>query len=436
MAIKYCLLTNNGTSGAYWNTLSNDQKARYFDGSYQVFSRMFDFYDVYIKNKQNLSVDLVLEIQGAWTDTYANYTAGASLNGFKSIKITTTINGVRDPASFHYGKIGSGYVLVWPYANSNVIRSNNVKTIIDGIEINNTLSSTGIYITTSDGIVKNCIITVGGISGTGPGIFCAGAPKIYNNLIYNVAFKGIILQGYMYGAEVYNNTIIGCGIGIDAKNTYLAFINNNAIFGCTTNWGTAPDKGFFSNNTGTIGDIIWDSNNSAKIITSSDFKNYVNPITSAADFSPSGNSLTHTSTSLLVDAGSDLFLSNDIKDATRPSYNNGVLTNPDIGAFEFDWGYGEAPLNVLLSFSGISDGSVLAVYKTSDKSEIISPITIGATGKYSMSFVYINDTQIIIKVRKGTSGTRYLPYEAPGLITSSGYSLIVNQVEDTIAELI
>ena len=31
-----------------------------------------------------------------------------------------------------------------------------------------------------------------------------------------------------------------------------------------------------------------------------------------------------------------------------------------------------------------------------------------------------------------SSGTKYLPYTAPGLITSSGFSLIVNQVVDGV----
>lgn len=75
----------------------------------------------------------------------------------------------------------------------------------------------------------------------------------------------------------------------------------------------------------------------------------------------------------------------------------------------------------------------MAIYKTSDGTAIVSPTIIGASGSHMLTYDYVNDTQIEIVVRKGTSGTRYLPYSAPGLITENGFALIVNQVEDTIA---
>lgn len=91
-----------------------------------------------------------------------------------------------------------------------------------------------------------------------------------------------------------------------------------------------------------------------------------------------------------------------------------------------------APKSVSITISGMAEGSVLAAYKISDGAAIISPTTIGATGSYSTTYSYTGDTQIEVVARKGTSGTKYLPYSAPGLITSTGFSLIVNQVIDGV----
>ena len=39
---------------------------------------------------------------------------------------------------------------------------------------------------------------------------------------------------------------------------------------------------------------------------------------------------------------------------------------------------------------------------------------------------------ITVVVRKATGGTKYLPYSAPGLITSGGFGMVVSQVEDLV----
>lgn len=135
-----------------------------------------------------------------------------------------------------------------------------------------------------------------------------------------------------------------------------------------------------------------------------------------------------------VDAGLEVsyFPPVDIKGAGRPNYEAATYPNNywDVGPFEYDHGDGLAPLQVTLSISGMAEGSVMAVYKISDGTPIISPTTIGASGSYSTTYSYTGDTQIEVVVRKGSSGTKYLPYSAPGLITSTGFSLIVNQVVD------
>jgi len=137
-----------------------------------------------------------------------------------------------------------------------------------------------------------------------------------------------------------------------------------------------------------------------------------------------------------VDAGGVISQINavDIVGNVRPSYKASTFPNNlwDCGPFEYDHGEGLAPLQVTLAFSGMAEGSVLAVYKTSDGAAIISPTTIGASGSHSTTYSYTGNVQITVVVRKGTTTPYYLPYSAPGLITSTGFSLIVNQVPDGI----
>lgn len=138
----------------------------------------------------------------------------------------------------------------------------------------------------------------------------------------------------------------------------------------------------------------------------------------------------------LIDAGVEYITDypHDIVGNIRPNYE--AATYPDnywdVGPFEYDHGDGLAPQQVDIEISGMAEGSVLAVYKTSNGTAIISPTTIGASGNHSIIYSYAGDTQITVVVRKGTSGTKYLPYTAHGLITSSGFSLIVNQVVDGV----
>ncbi|RQW89942.1 MAG: hypothetical protein EHM79_02225 [Geobacter sp.] len=123
----------------------------------------------------------------------------------------------------------------------------------------------------------------------------------------------------------------------------------------------------------------------------------------------------------------------DIVDAVRPNYE--PSTHPDeivdVGAFEYDHGNGLAPATVTISINGMANGSEFAIYKTSDMSEIAAPQS--TTGTYSASYTYTADTNIIVRVRKGTAATKYLPYEYAGTITSAGFALTVAQIPDTIA---
>ena len=149
------------------------------------------------------------------------------------------------------------------------------------------------------------------------------------------------------------------------------------------------------------------------------------------DFRPNPNPATGTS---LVDAGYDVFqgYSYDIQDNPRPSYNPDGIEAWDLGAFEYDQGHGLRPSTVNISITGMASGSEIAIYKASDMSVILASQP--TTGSYSGTYTYTGDTNIIVRVRKGTAATRYLPFEYAGTITSTGFQLVVSQIPDTIAQ--
>lgn len=126
MAEITCLLTENGLSGTYWSGLpttdpgsGSNYKDRYDDGAsgYNVFATMYDL-RIFLYDNQNYANTVLVEIQGKWTDTSAHYLPGGRgawlLQGYFSMEITTKINGIRDPDSFHYGVPGGG----WRWGNT------------------------------------------------------------------------------------------------------------------------------------------------------------------------------------------------------------------------------------------------------------------------------------------------------------------------------
>lgn len=429
-------------TGGYWYSLptsdpggGGNYKGRYYYGAaYRVYRGMLAW-EADMSNRRSLLVDLTVEINGKYIDDESGYHANHGLTGYNSITFTSKINGVFGDG-FHRGVKGGGYVRADSFNTYN-ITSTDVPFIAEGLECNNNRTSGGagaIGTSVVGSVVKMCIAsTIGGGAIGYP--TTAGQGCIFYNNIAHSSPTGFVLPAYAGNCFLYNNLAIGNTTGFVATNSSRNTIINNASYSNTTNWGTAPLAGLWNNNAGLSGEA-WTSTGATRVIIgASDFNSPTIPFSSSSNFSPSGDSGAHTSSSALVDAASQEFSnmeSFDIKNNQRPSYKNGSATGWDIGPYEFDWGYGLAPQQVTLAFSGMAEGSILAVYKTSDGSAIISPTTIGASGSYSTTYSYTGDIQVEVIVRKGTSGTKYLPYSAPGLITANGFSLIVNQVIDGV----
>lgn len=416
MATQYGLMAFQGKVGPYWATLTTEQKLRYgSSGNELVASGMADLVSKVNAMSTDYTRELIIEIADAWTDTTINYSSIS--NRHYSITLTSSVNGARSSA-YHYGNVNAGY-----YANYGAVITNSEQklTTVDGVRAKNTRTDGVVFqLMGSRPIIKNNIVLGGGY-----GTLLVDGSLVYNNIFYGLTNTGLAIFN-KYGADsgVYaNNLCTGCGKGVDGQYSGATVVNNISI-GNSTNWGTIPNyTNWWSHNVGEVGDTVWGTD--VILADTSIFIDFANQ-----NYRPA-NSLSPQVNSGIVYPLMDMI---DIAGVIRPNYEPSTYPNNlvDRGPFEYDFGNGLAPLQVPLAFSGMAEGSVLAVYKTSDGSAIISPTTISAPGSYSTTYSYTGDTQITVVVRKGTSGTKYLPYTAPGLITSSGFALIVNQVVDGV----
>lgn len=75
----------------------------------------------------------------------------------------------------------------------------------------------------------------------------------------------------------------------------------------------------------------------------------------------------------------------------------------------------------------------VAIYKTSDNSEITNQLT-NSSGQITASYAYLSNESIYIRVRKSSTGTtRYINNDSSGTITSTGFSATVTLLTDSTA---
>ncbi len=81
-----------------------------------------------------------------------------------------------------------------------------------------------------------------------------------------------------------------------------------------------------------------------------------------------------------------------------------------------------------------SNNNLVVLYTTSDyaKTPLMNKET-DSDGNASVNFNYQSPTSIVVRVRKSSTGTKYLPYTTSGTIGTSGYSVTVVLIRDDIA---
>jgi hypothetical protein len=404
--------TNNSVEHVYDSILSWSLSRAYLaDKPGQYDTEILEIGDAFIENAGNIIQPVIqcvetvistyingIKSPGHWSNGINNcYTIFTTQNGFALGRYNTTFRGIAILAA------SNGVCFLTTAASKNTARSNVYENVFYAI----------------------------GRPGTSKGISTlnnTGFSYIHNNLIFGLSV-GINVIAYTADLDVFNNnSVFDCGEGIKSVANAKGTFNNNAVAGCTTNWSAQVStfEGGF-NNAGESGNTPWGADPVITLNTTTHFVDFA--AKTIAGYQPSA-------TSPLINAGIVPYGGNpsDILGTFRPSYQATGTPAWDIGCFEYNDGSssdGSPPLTVTITITGMASGSILAIYKASDMSEIAAPAT--TTGSYSASYTYTGDTAIIVRVRKGTSGGKYLPYEYSGTITSAGFSLNVSQVLDPIA---
>ena len=410
---------------AYMLGLSTEQLARYGAAGNE---RIYSGITAWVSGRSSASPldSEVCEIGPIWDD-YVTASLQLSILSAGSTTVHTCVDGVRTEA-YHKGVLHSGYRM-YLKGDYIVINETGLETLIDGIHIHSGSGRTdnkGLSIATNE--ARNILLSAD-VQTRNIGLLVNTLAKVSNFIIEGFS-QGISCVDYATKYFVRNGLVTKCALGIKKApfSATAGYFYNVVSVGNTTNWDASPTGVSGANKNAGLTGEAW-TVGAGTIVDITDEEPYL------ATFSNWANGdYSLVSDSVLVDAGTEYYgmLALDIAGTERPSYSGGASEYVDIGPMEFDKGYGLHPLQVTLAISGMAEGSVLAVYKTSDSSAIISPTTIGASGSHSITYSYTGDTQIEVVVRKGSSGTKYLPYSAPGLITNTGFSLIVNQVIDGV----
>lgn len=354
MATEIHLLTENGDSGTYWAGLptidpggGGNYRDRYYHRSaYQVWSSIHDFY-VWVNGNPDRSRVLILEIQGKWDSSTTNSTA---LSGFFSLLITTKVNGVRDPDSWHNGVFGGGFRIVCTNKYRDCLALGYANIVVDGVEFAHSATDGGEAISggSINGVVKNCLLT--GYNGFSTNSGVSGL-HFHNNIVKALVSgsgSGITIGsgGYGSGAMFYNNLVTGFDVGFNATvtqyNSNAASFLNNISINNTTNWSSDPTHGppttydtcFCSGNVGESGDTPWTtSGQSSFAVATTDFEDFAND-----DYEPTASSPV-LGQSIEFPGMTDEDLLGDV----IPSYNPDGEQARDCGPVERDQGHGLAP---------------------------------------------------------------------------------------------
>ena len=123
------------------------------------------------------------------------------------------------------------------------------------------------------------------------------------------------------------------------------------------------------------------------------------------------------------------FVGDEFSSGTKHSYLIGAGTTFSISKGPTDYLF-----TVSLTLQNVADGSRYRIEDTSDDSEVASGIQSG-TGDITISGIgYLGSPRTLrVKVRKGTTGPKYLPFETNVSIGATGGSSYISQVLDTIA---
>lgn len=395
-----------------------------------------------------------------------------------AVRLESRVNGARTSA-FHYGVVSTstadaGYVLVQQGSNTTCLNVTAKNCTVDGITVRHTNSGDGIVLNAFAARVLNCISVGAGVT-TGYGIANSQAGTEAINCISQGWSVGWFIPQYAAGIMIANCTVTKCTTGMPAQsNIHGAMVVNTVIVGnTTTDWG-AGAPGYATNNAGLSGQAWLTGSNPRYTIATTDFADHTNndyraaavtsvqveqgaafygaPLDDVAGnirpFYPgsnyntavtAGSFVTGLSYTIAVVGTTDFTAigasANTVGvrfKATGAGSGTGTATlnaQYDIGAYEYDLGYGAWPATFTLTIDNVVVGSAIRI-EESDGTLIEFRTATGTAEVFTMG---ASLGTITIKIRKGTSGTKYLPYETQTTAFDGSASIYVSQVADTIA---
>lgn len=363
------------------------------------------------------------EIGEAFTETgpsvYQIYTSLPSA----ATTITTRVDGEFSQA-FHNGVLGSGFIFLLKSNFGFYLNS-----------YNNTFS--GFTVKTSGGATPYNAITsvaVGGLvdkmifwgDGTGNGPAMRGALTYQNCLVIGFTTGMMILQ-YEKGVRAYNCTITKNTYGFRDQygataNIYGFYYNNIVVGNTTANWFAMPATVEGASGNAALSGEAWvKGSGTALTIATTDFLDFTNN-----DFRPASSS------SPQVDTGTAYYNINsyDIANNERPNYNNGGAESVDVGAYEFDHGYGIHPASCALTLTNVAVGSRVHIERQDNGTVYFDDVAASSTVTTSLTVGAGADNNIRIKIRKASSGTSYQPFETLATLAAGSMSIYVSQQPD------
>ena len=346
--------------GAYFLGLTSGELSRYGSSGSE---RIYDGLVAWNTARSGASAldEEICEIGEAFTEivsVYLNLTVPSAVR-----EVTTKVNGVRS-AAYHGGVVGAGYIFDCTYGSYGQLGLTKHFTKLDGFTTKTTSvnANPGLNINAVNCSALGMIVHKDATATSGAGItMTAASGSVVKNCLVVGQYIGIEINDYVFAETIANNTVVksvNYGITRVSAGSYSiqGYVYNNISVGNGTNWqgATAPSLLGGSNNAGATGNVVWGS--SPVTIATTDFADYANN-----DFRPALSTSPQVETGVLYYGA----LPYDIADDVRPNYMNGAAAAYDVGAYEFDHGYGLEPVSTTVTFAGVNAGSEIRVYNSS-----------------------------------------------------------------------
>lgn len=223
------------------------------------------------------------------------------------------------------------------------------------------------------------------------------------------------------------------GVPLRTDRTYYL----RAVSGSNTGFALAYNGGpltFSSPGTGvhTISRVWSTTNSPSNYIDFSNpdlvFKDWANN-----DLRPAGTGATPAAQAKMVDAARTVrraSITRDIVGNVRPNYNNGGPEGVDVGAFEYDHGFGPRPATHTLTLTNvvvgsrisIQDGALTTIHynAVAATSTVVIPVTVYGDARDEWR----------IKVRKGSESPFYQPFLTQITAFAGSQTIFVSQIPD------